>query len=167
MNGERNWGVHHRDGFGCARGNHRNLSGGKGETDGAVDYTLFARRGININHPVSTGVTEIHNFYNDESAAISLCREVEVSVKLYQTLLLKTFSVPCLHKHWVPGNEFSMSHVLYTHSPLESAHGQRQLQFCTRSGNPFSEFDPSRGERIHKYYAYCNSVKSLLIYVVF
>ena len=57
--------------------------------------------------------------------------------------------------------------VLYTQSPLESAHGQTQLQFCTRSENTFSKFGPSKGHRVHKYYAYCNSVKSLLIYVVF
>ena len=56
---------------------------------------------------------------------------------------------------------------LYTHSPLEFAHGEWQLQFCTRRENTFSEFGPSKGERAHRYCAYCNSVKSLLIYVVF
>ena len=58
-------------------------------------------------------------------------------------------------------------YVLYTHSPLESTHGQRQLQFVLEAFNTFSEFGPSRGERVHKYYAYCNSIKFLLIYVVF
>ena len=58
-------------------------------------------------------------------------------------------------------------HVLYTHSLLQSPHGQNQLQFCTRRENTFSESGPSTGECVRKCYAYCNSVKSLLIYVVF
>ena len=41
-------------------------------------------------------------------------------------------------------------HVLCTHSPLESAHGQSQWQFCTQRENTFSEFDPSKGHRVHK-----------------
>ena len=42
-----------------------------------------------------------------------------------------------------------------------------QSQFVLEAFNTFPEFGPSKGHRVHKYYAYYNSVKFLLIYVVF
>ena len=54
-----------------------------------------------------------------------------------------------------------------TGNNIKNAVVKHKWQFCTRRENTFSEFGPSRGERVHKYYAYCNPVQSLLIYVVF
>ena len=51
-------------------------------------------------------------------------------------------------------------HVLYNHfSPSVLARGQ--LQFVLETFNTFSEFGPSKEHRLHKYYAYCNSVNTL------
>ena len=46
-------------------------------------------------------------------------------------------------------------HVLYMHSPLESAHGQTQLQFVLEAFNTYAVLHEN------KYYACCNCVKSL------
>ena len=102
------------------------------------------------------------------------CNNIQL-IQFLDLHLLKTFFVPWVDKYLGTGK----CHVLYTHSHLESEHGQSQFQFYTRikntlavtdcieAFNTFSEFGPSKGHRIHKYYAYCNSAKSLLKYVVF
>ena len=52
--------------------------------------------------------------------------------------------------------------VTFCISILPFWHGL-QLQFVLEPFNTFEVFGPSKGHRVHKYYAYCNSVKSLFV----
>ena len=75
--------------------------------------------------------------------------------------VLKIFFVPSLRERLCIGKLIC---IRIRHS---SPRTDRVSDSSTLEAKTRSEFGPSRGERVHKYYAYCNSVKSLLITVAF
>ena len=70
-------------------------------------------------------------------------------------LLLRIIFVPCLHKHL---NTVNFGFVYAIAVSVTARAGQ--LQFALEASNTF-RVRFQQGHRVHKYYAYCNSVKSL------
>ena len=80
--------------------------------------------------------------------------------------LLKTFLYLACTNMWVSGNESSMPRFVYAFVVRVRAR-EESVAVLHSTREHVSQFGPSRGERVHKYCAYCSSVKSLLTYIVF
>ena len=105
---------------------------------------------------------------------LNLCRGNSQSNFLNTRLFsMKTFFVPCLHEHF-GYREMNFQCHAFTARPRARAEVVAVLRSTrkhVRSNNLYATHltrsGPNKGHRVYQYYAYCNYVKSLLIYVIF